>query len=119
MQKMSKNIPTLRLAAALDFFLKSKLHHGFELPGRIDYDKANYLQYISYQQDKKAGKCPYDARLCHVDKGEDLALWNIDWQKPDLTKGFPQGSTISQETPTKVPPVIKFRKIPTYEDCVY
>lgn len=114
MQKMSKNIPTLRLAAALDFFLKSKLHYGFELPGRIDYDKVHYLQHITYQQDKKAGKCPYDARLCHVDKGEDLALWNIDWLKPDLTKRFPQGSIINQETPTKVTPVIKFCKIPTY-----
>lgn len=119
MQKMSKNIPTLKPAAALDFFLKSELHHGCELPGRIDYNKANYLQHITYQQDKKAGKCPYDARLCHVVMGEDLPLWNIDWLKSKIRKGFPQGSIVNQETLAKVTPVIKFRKIPVYEeiDC--
>lgn len=78
-----------------------------------------WLQHITYQRDKKAGKCPYDARLCHVVMGENLALWNIDWLKPDLTKEFPQGSIINKETLAKVTPVIKFRKIQNYEEFDY
>ena len=51
--------------------------------------------------------------------GEVLALWNIDWLKPDLTNEFPQGSIINQEILAKVTPVIKFRKIPAYDEIDY
>lgn len=75
-----------------------------------------WLQNITYQRDKKAGDTPYDARLCHVVMGEDLALWNIDWLNPDLTNGFPQSSIINQETLAKVTPIITFREIRAYEE---
>lgn len=75
-----------------------------------------WLQNITYQRDKKAGTIPYDARLCHVVMGEDLALWNIDWLKPTLTKSFPQSSIISQDTLAKVTPIITFREVRAYEE---
>lgn len=68
------------------------------------------------RRDKKAGDTPYDARLCHVVMGEDLALWNISWLNPDLTNGFPQSSIINQETLAKVTPIITFREIRAYEE---
>lgn len=78
-----------------------------------------WLQNITYQRDKKTGSSPYDARLCHVVMGEDLALWNIDWLNPELKKGFPQSSIINQETLAKVTPIITFREIRAYEEFVY
>lgn len=75
-----------------------------------------WLQNITYQRDKKAGITPYDARLCHVVMGEDLPLWNIDWMKPELRKGFPKNSIINQETLAKITPIITFREISAYEE---
>lgn len=75
---MSKNIPTLNPAAALDFFLKSELHHGCELPGRIDYNKANYLQHITYQQTKK----PASVLMMHVFA---TSSWVRSWLYGTLT----------------------------------
>lgn len=78
-----------------------------------------WLQNMTYRRDKKAGRCPYDARLCRVVMGENLQLWNNSWLASDLTKLFPQQSIINQETLAKVTPVITFKENRAYNELDY
>lgn len=74
-----------------------------------------WLQNITFQHDLKVGKSPYTMRLCRVAAGDDeVQLWNNDWIKSSLSKGFPVASIVDQETLDKVTPVITFRETRMY-----
>ncbi len=81
-----------------------------------DYNKL-WLQYITYQQDKKEGKSRYDMRLCHIAAGnKDVELWNNRWMKSSFSSAIIESSVIDQEVLKKVTPVITFRETRAYNE---
>ena len=75
-----------------------------------------WLQNMTYQQDVRRKKCPYDSRLCRLVMGEDVELWNLSWLKPEYAKDFPQSTIIDKEALAKVSHVITFRETRSYWD---
>ena len=71
MSNTVKNILSLSSNEALDFFMKSKQFHGFELPEYFDFDNV-----LSYVRECIANK-HYDACLSEV-KPDDLPNINLD-----------------------------------------
>lgn len=78
-----------------------------------------WLQYITYQRDKKNGSSPYQVRLCKVVMGDDAELWNCNWLKEDFTKDFQQASIVNAECLKNITPVITFRETRAYIDEDY
>ena len=79
-----------------------------------DYNQL-WLQNITYTQDKKRKKSPYDLRLCRLVMGnKDVALWNNEWLKAEFTAQMPYDTVVDQATLKKVTPVIVFRETRAY-----
>ncbi len=77
------------------------------------YDQI-WLQNISYQHDKKAGKYPYDVRLCHLVMGKNEPVWNTSWLNPELTSAIPIDSICDSDRLKELTPVITFRETRAY-----
>jgi hypothetical protein len=69
-----------------------------------------WLQNMTYKYDKEKAQSPYDARLCKVVMGKNIDLWNNNWLKKELTKGFPQKSAVNKKRLDELTPVITFRE---------
>lgn len=78
-----------------------------------------WLQNMTYQRDKKAGKSPYDMRLCRLVAGdESVTLWNNTWLKDELVSDLPYSSIVNQEVLSKITPVITFRETRRYYEGI-
>lgn len=75
-----------------------------------------WLQNMTYKQDSKLKKSPYNIRLCKAVMGENVQLWNNSWLKDEYTKDFPQTSVVNKEVLAKVDTVIRFREKRRYEE---
>ena len=69
-----------------------------------------WLQNMTYKYDKEKALSPYEARLCKVVMGKNIDLWNNNWLKKELTKGFPQKSAVNKKRLDELTPVITFRE---------
>ena len=79
-----------------------------------------WLQNITYQQDVKAKKSPYDMRLCKLVMGEEVQLWNNQWLKDELRSSFPILSVVNSELLAKAMDahVITFRETRAYAEAI-
>lgn len=75
-----------------------------------------WLQNMTYKQDSKLKRSPYNIRLCKAVMGENVQLWNNSWLKDEYTKDFPQTSVVNKEVLAKVDTVIRFREKRRYEE---
>jgi len=79
------------------------------------YDQL-WLQNITFQQDIKQERNRYDLPLCRLAMGEDVAIWNNDWLKPELVKNLPLNTICNYELLETVAPIITFRETREYDD---
>lgn len=79
-----------------------------------------WLQNITFQQDVKEKKSPYDMRLCKLVMGEEVQLWNNQWLKDELKSSFPILSVVNSEFLAKAMDahVITFRETRAYAETV-
>lgn len=79
-----------------------------------------WLQNITFQQDVKEKRSPYDMRLCKLVMGEEVQLWNNQWLKDELKSSFPILSVVNSEFLAKAMDahVITFRETRAYAETV-
>ena len=79
-----------------------------------------WLQNITYQQDVKDKRSPYDMRLCKLVMGEEVQLWNNQWLKDELRSSFPILSVVNSELLAKAMDahVITFRETRAYAEAI-
>lgn len=75
-----------------------------------------WLQNMTYKIDKATDNHPYKERLCRLVMGEDVDLWNNEWLKKKLTKGFPLHTIVNAETLDETTGVINFRERFRYDE---
>lgn len=67
-------------------------------------NNSNYLQIwaqqLTIEDDRENDPVPYDEPLCSIAIGQKKKLWNNDWLKKSLTKGFEDGNIIVPDKPT-------------------
>ena len=87
MTKITKNILSLNHEEAMDFFMKSKQYHGFELPEYFTFDEI--LKYVR----ETIGDVPYEQCVKDDISPNELSdvnldiLLNKDGRKHDLHSG--------------------------------
>ena len=124
----AKNILSLNHKEALDFLMKSDQYDDMKekrdiiekvyerlcaLPNS-EYNQQ-WLQNITYTQDKKRKKSPYTLRLCQLVMGNsEKPLWNNEWLKSGIVENIPYDSIVDNETLKKVTPMVTFREARAY-----
>lgn len=67
-------------------------------------NNSNYLQIwaqqLTIEDDRENDPVPYDEPLCSIAIGQKKKLWNNDWLKKSLTKGFEDGNIIVPDKAT-------------------
>ena len=78
-----------------------------------------WLQNITYQQDKKKKRSPYDMRLCRLAAGDkNVCLWNNSWLKDCNTGKLPYASIVNQDLLKQITPIITFRETRLYNELI-